>query len=87
MSAMAEELTKLGASVTEHEDELVVHGDDSELVGAAVDGRKDHRIVMALSVAGLVAEGETTVAGGEHVDVSFPGFFDVLASLGATVRR
>jgi len=87
VSAMAEELTKLGASVTEHEDELVVHGDDSELVGAAVDGRKDHRIVMALSVAGLVAEGETTVAGGEHVDVSFPGFFDVLASLGATVRR
>ncbi|MFD1645122.1 3-phosphoshikimate 1-carboxyvinyltransferase [Haloarchaeobius litoreus] len=87
VSAMAEELTKLGASVTEHEDELVVYGDESELVGARVDGRKDHRIVMALSVVGLVAEGETTVAGGEHVDVSFPNFFDVLADLGATVRR
>jgi 3-phosphoshikimate 1-carboxyvinyltransferase len=87
VSAMAEELTKLGATVTEHEDELVVDGDDSELVGARVDGRKDHRIVMALSVVGLVAAGETTVEGGEHVDVSFPDFFDVLAELGATVRR
>ncbi|WP_440991372.1 3-phosphoshikimate 1-carboxyvinyltransferase [Haloarchaeobius baliensis] len=87
VSAMAEELTKLGASVTEYEDELVVHGDESELVGARVDGRKDHRIVMALSVAGLVADGETTVEGGEHVDVSFPDFFDVLEALGATVAR
>ncbi|WP_256299498.1 3-phosphoshikimate 1-carboxyvinyltransferase [Haloarchaeobius salinus] len=87
VSAMAEELSKLGTSVTEHEDELVVHGDESELVGARVDGRKDHRIVMALSLVGLVADGETTVVGGEHVDVSFPNFFDVLADLGATVRR
>ncbi|MFC4406185.1 3-phosphoshikimate 1-carboxyvinyltransferase [Haloarchaeobius iranensis] len=87
VSAMAEELAKLGATVTEHEDELVVHGDESDLVGARVDGRKDHRIVMALSVAGLVAAGGTTVEGNEHVDVSFPDFFDVLADLGTTVRR
>jgi 3-phosphoshikimate 1-carboxyvinyltransferase len=40
---------------------------------------------MALAVAGLVAEGTTTVEGAEHVDVSFPGFFDVLAGLGADV--
>jgi 3-phosphoshikimate 1-carboxyvinyltransferase len=38
---------------------------------------------MALAVAGLVADGETTVRGAEHVDVSFPGFFEVLDSLGA----
>ncbi|MCT9096408.1 3-phosphoshikimate 1-carboxyvinyltransferase [Haloarchaeobius sp. HME9146] len=87
VAAMAEELTKLGASVTEHEDELVVHGKDSELVGATVDGRGDHRIVMALSLVGLVADGETTIQGGEHVDVSFPDFFDVLYELGADVRR
>jgi len=87
VSAMAEELEKLGASVTEKRDELVVHGGDSDLVGATVDGRADHRIVMSLAVAGLVADGETTVRGGEHVDVSFPGFFDVLEGLGAPVRR
>jgi 3-phosphoshikimate 1-carboxyvinyltransferase len=85
VAAMAAELETLGASVTEHEDELVVHGDDSHLVGATVDGRGDHRLVMALSVAGLVAEGETTVRGAEHVDVSFPDFFDALAGLGADV--
>jgi 3-phosphoshikimate 1-carboxyvinyltransferase len=42
---------------------------------------------MALSVAGLVADDETTVTGAEDVDVSFPGFFDVLAGMGADVTR
>jgi len=85
VSAMADELAKLGASVTEERDRLTVHGGESDLVGARVDGRGDHRIVMSLAVAGLVADGEVTVAGGEHVDVSFPDFFDALSSLGADV--
>ncbi|SDN26763.1 3-phosphoshikimate 1-carboxyvinyltransferase [Halogranum gelatinilyticum] len=87
VSAMADELTKMGATVTEEQDVLTVHGDESALEGAAVDGRADHRIVMSLAVAGLVADGTTTIAGGEHVDVSFPDFFDVLSDLGADVRR
>ncbi len=87
VSAMAEELAKLGAAVEERQDELVVHGGDSDLSGARVDGRGDHRIVMALSVAALVADGETTIEGGEHVDVSFPDFFDALGDLGAAVER
>jgi 3-phosphoshikimate 1-carboxyvinyltransferase len=40
---------------------------------------------MALAVAGLVADGETTVRGAEHVEVSFPGFFETLSGLGAEV--
>ena len=87
VSAMAEELTKMGAEVEEHQDELFVYGADSDLVGTTVEGRADHRIIMSLAVAGLVADGETTVTGAEHVDVSFPEFFDVLDSLGATVER
>ena len=87
VSAMATELEKLGASVTETEETLTIHGDDSDLVGARVAGHDDHRIVMSLAVAGLVSEGETTVEGGEHVDVSFPGFFDALYDLGADVDR
>jgi len=87
VSAMAEELAKMGATVEEHQDELVVYGEDSELQGATVDGRADHRIIMSLAVAGLVADGETTVTGAEHVDVSFPNFFDQLESLGASVTR
>ncbi|RLM53231.1 3-phosphoshikimate 1-carboxyvinyltransferase [Halobellus sp. Atlit-31R] len=85
VSAMAEELGKLGASVTEERDRLTVHGSESDLVGARVDGRGDHRIVMSLAVAGLVADGETVIEGGEHVDVSFPDFFDAMASLGVDV--
>jgi 3-phosphoshikimate 1-carboxyvinyltransferase len=84
---MAEELGRMGAVVEEEPDALVVHGGETELSGARVDGRADHRIVMALAVAGLVAEGTTTVEGAEHVDVSFPDFFDVLYDLGADVER
>jgi len=87
VSAMATELEKLGAAVTEEPDALVVDGDASDLRGASVAGYDDHRIVMALSIAALVADGTTTVEGGEHVDVSFPGFFDVLSGLGAAVER
>jgi 3-phosphoshikimate 1-carboxyvinyltransferase len=83
VTAMAEELAKMGASVTEEQDALTVHGGDTTLEGATVDGRADHRIVMALAVAALAADGDTTIQGAEHVDVSFPGFFDALADLGA----
>src|SRR6056297_3125503 len=87
VSAMAEELTKMGASVEEEQDTLTIHGGETNLSGAEVDGRADHRIVMSLAVAGLVADGTTTIAGGEHVDVSFPNFFDVLYDIGADVSR
>lgn len=87
VAVMARELEKLGAAVTEHDDELVIHGDESTLRGARVDGANDHRIVMALAVAGLVAQGRTTITGAEHVDVSFPAFFDVLYDLGASITR
>jgi 3-phosphoshikimate 1-carboxyvinyltransferase len=87
VSAMARALERLGARVEEREDSLTIHGGESDLQGARLDGRRDHRIVMALSVAGLVAEGATTIAGAEHVDVSYPGFFEVLEELGADVER
>lgn len=87
VSAMAEELTNLGASVTERQDELIIHGDESNLSGAPVEGKDDHRIIMALAVAGLAAEGTTKIKGAEHVDVSFPDFFDVLYDLGARVDQ
>jgi 3-phosphoshikimate 1-carboxyvinyltransferase len=86
VSAMAEALDRMGASVEEGQDALTVHGGDSDLEGTTVDGRADHRIIMALSVAGLVADGTTTITGAEHVDVSFPGFFDALSGLGAGVE-
>jgi len=87
VTAMAESLETMGATVLEEQDRLTVRGADTDLRGATLSGREDHRIVMALSIAGLVADGETTVTGAEDVDVSFPGFFDALAGMGADVRR
>jgi 3-phosphoshikimate 1-carboxyvinyltransferase len=85
--AMAEALAEMGAEVDEREDELRIEGEGGGLSGATLDGRADHRIVMSLAVAGLAADGPTTVRGAEHVDVSFPGFFETLTSLGAAVER
>jgi 3-phosphoshikimate 1-carboxyvinyltransferase len=87
VAAMAEALTAMGAAVEESEATLTIDGDASTLSGTTLDGRGDHRIVMALAVAGLVAEGETTIRGADHVDVSFPGFFEALSSLGTDVVR
>jgi 3-phosphoshikimate 1-carboxyvinyltransferase len=85
VAAMKRELTRLGARVEASRDKLSVYGSDSSLRGTRCDGYDDHRIVMALSVAGLVASGETTIAGRDAVDVSFPDFFDVLSSLGGDI--
>ncbi len=87
VSAMATELAKLGVSVTEEHDVLTIHGSESSLSGATVDGYHDHRIIMSLAVAGLVADGTTTVTGAEHVDVSFPHFFELISGIGADIER
>jgi 3-phosphoshikimate 1-carboxyvinyltransferase len=85
VAVMADALSEMGAVVAEETDELVIEGGASDLHGATLSGHGDHRIVMALAIAGLVA-GETTISGAEDVSVSFPGFFDALAGLGADVR-
>ncbi|ELY61642.1 3-phosphoshikimate 1-carboxyvinyltransferase [Natronolimnohabitans innermongolicus] len=87
VSAMADELGKMGVETTETQDSLTIHGDESTLEGATVDGCDDHRIIMSLALAGLAADGETTVEGADHVDVSFPGFFGLLEDLGVALER
>jgi len=85
VAAMASELEKMGIDVEETEDELQVRG--GALKGTTVEGHDDHRIIMALAVAGLVAEGETTIEGAEDVDVSFPSFFEVFADIGVELEQ
>jgi len=80
IAALAENLRRLGARVEELPDGLEVAG-QQKLRGARVESYGDHRIAMAMAVAGLVAEGETTIDGAECVEISFPGFFEVLAAL------
>jgi 3-phosphoshikimate 1-carboxyvinyltransferase len=80
---MAVELSKMGANIKERPDGLEITG--GELHGASVHGYHDHRIVMALMVAGLVAGG-TRIDTAESVDVSYPGFFQQMAGIGAKVQ-
>jgi 3-phosphoshikimate 1-carboxyvinyltransferase len=83
LHAMAVEMAKMGADIRERPDGLEISG--GRLYGAQVHGWHDHRIVMALTVAGLVAGG-TRIDTAEAVDVSYPGFFREMAMLGARVE-
>ena len=76
---MTEELTKLGADITELPDGMVIRG--TGLRGGCVCSRGDHRIAMALAVAGLAADAPVTVEGAEAAAVTFPAFFETLAAV------
>src|SRR6185503_12683163 len=79
LAATAANLRAMGAEVEEFDDGLAVSG-RTRLHGAAIDSHGDHRIAMAFSVAALIAEGETEIAGAECVAISFPEFFTLLES-------
>ncbi len=84
IAAVTAELRKMGADVTELEDGMIVRG-PTRLQGAVVECHRDHRLAMALAVAGLVAAGETVVRGAEAIADSFPGFVETMQALGADV--
>jgi 3-phosphoshikimate 1-carboxyvinyltransferase len=81
LHAMEEGLRAMGADITASEDGWVING-PRHLEGARVDSAGDHRVAMALAVAGLIADGRTEIDGAECIDISYPGFFDDLESLG-----
>ena len=82
---MCEELTKMGGKVEELPDGLVITG--SPLHSARVDGHGDHRVVMALAIAGLACDGRTEVDTAEAVNVTFPSFVELMQSAGAAMQR
>ncbi len=84
ITVMATELRRMGAEVEELSDGLVLHG--GALQGAELHGYADHRVVMALAVAGLAAEGTTTVDTAESVSVTFPDFVGLMRALGAEMK-
>jgi 3-phosphoshikimate 1-carboxyvinyltransferase len=85
IATVAAELRKMGASIEERPDGMVVHG-PTKLRGAQVECHRDHRLAMALAIAGLVADGSTTVAKAEAIDDSFPGFVEAMRQLGADIK-
>ncbi len=82
---MAEELSKMGAHVREEPDGLVIR--ESGLRGCSVSGHHDHRVAMALSVAGLAAKGETRVETAESVSVTFPDFALLMKTAGGNIKQ
>ena len=82
VAAMASGLAALGADVEEQPDGLRITGPRA-LTGARVSAAGDHRVALALAVAGMLARGHTEIDGAECVDISYPGFWDELAVLGA----
>ena len=84
IAVMREELAKMGADIEELPDGLVIRG--SRLKPAYVHGHADHRVIMALAIAGLALDGETTVSTAEALSVTFPTFVELMASAGAKMR-
>ncbi|MCI0711738.1 MAG: 3-phosphoshikimate 1-carboxyvinyltransferase [Chloroflexi bacterium] len=84
IAVMAGELRKMGLTIEEYEDGFCISG-KQQLNGAIVDGHDDHRVAMSLTIAGLIAEGETIIEDARCVNDSFPGFVEVLQTLGADV--
>jgi 3-phosphoshikimate 1-carboxyvinyltransferase len=80
ISATANGLNALGATIREVEDGMIIEG-GSRLRGAEVVSHGDHRIAMSMAVAGLVADGETHIGDSEAADVSYPSFWETLEGL------
>ena len=84
IQVMAKELSKMGAKIRELPDGLEI--EESKLEGAKVSGHGDHRVVMALAVAGMAAEGQTVVDTAESMQVTFPNFVELMNNVGGRIE-
>ena len=80
IAAVAANLRKMGAEVEERPDGMRIPG-GQHLHGAELDSLGDHRIAMAFAVAALRAEGDTKICGADAAGVSYPAFFEELATV------
>ena len=84
ISVMAQELSKMNADIKETDDGLIIH--NSRLKADKVKGHNDHRVVMALALAGFIAEGTTKVTSAEAINITYPTFVDSMKRLGARIK-
>ena len=78
IAAVAANLRRMGAEVEEFPDGMRISG-RQRLSGAEITSYGDHRLAMAFSIAGLIADGATTIDDSDCVRISFPSFFETLA--------
>ena len=77
---MVRGLSAMGADITGTDDGMIIRG-GRKLHGATIDTAKDHRAAMAFTVAALAADGPSEIRDADCVRISYPGFYDDLASL------
>jgi 3-phosphoshikimate 1-carboxyvinyltransferase len=82
IAGIAAGLDALGARIEVDGGDLRIHG-GALLRGAPTDSLDDHRLAMTFAVAGLIADGETSVARPASAAISYPGFFGELERIGA----
>ena len=80
IATVAENMRRMGVTITTTEDGFHIPG-GQQFRAAQVDSFGDHRIGMAFAVAGLRADGETTIDNADAASVSFPEFYDTLESI------
>ena len=85
IAAMADGMRRLGIRVEESEDGAVIHG--GQFTGGEVERYHDHRVAMALAMAGTIADNPVIVRNVDNVDTSFPGFAHMVKGLGANVQQ
>lgn len=85
IAVMSGVVNALGGRAEELADGLVVH--PTRLTGGTADSAGDHRVAMALAVAGMTARNPVTVTNAGVAGVTFPGFFDALERCGAELSR
>ncbi|GLV59355.1 3-phosphoshikimate 1-carboxyvinyltransferase [Dictyobacter sp. S3.2.2.5] len=82
------ELNKAGCRLEPQRDAIIIHGRPEGIEGGvSVDGHNDHRLLMALAIAGLRSQRGLTVTGAEHIAKSYPHFFEELRRCGADVQQ
>lgn len=80
IKAVVDNLKNMGSEIEELEDGMVIKG-KTKLKGANIKTFNDHRIAMAFSVASLISEGKLNLDNTACIDISFPGYFDLINNL------
>ena len=80
IKAMVSQLKRMGGNIEETADGMVIHGPVT-LNGATFRSFGDHRVAMSLAIAGMLAQGDTTILNAECSQISYPGFWDQIYSI------
>ena len=86
LRAISQELTNLGASVTEGDDYLIINGKE-RLTGGVCSSHNDHRIAMAIATISPFCTGPVIIKGAESVNKSMPDFWERFERLGGCINE